>query len=101
LATALSSVGPCFVGPLFGDHRFDELTPTWHRGEREFIPSWWLPRCRTCCWQSVPVGRATGSGAGSARDAVAATVVPRGAVPALAVARQSRAIWNRLWAVSQ
>ena len=25
LATAFASVGPCFVGPLLGDHRYDEL----------------------------------------------------------------------------
>lgn len=42
LATALASAGPCFVGPLFDDHRFDDLM-AYLRHANESYPVMVLP----------------------------------------------------------
>jgi hypothetical protein len=36
LATVFASVGPCFVGPLLGDHRFDALMTYLHAADQHY-----------------------------------------------------------------
>ena len=87
MATALSSAGPCFVGPLFGDHRFDEQM-AYLRSANEVYPIMVLP-VQDMLLESY---RTAGSGLGRGISAMPSMHVSIAVLFALAVGQLSRAI---------
>lgn len=92
LATALASVGPCFLGPIFGDPRFDELM-AYLREANEQYPVMVLPVQETL----LESYRAAGTGLGRGITAMPSMHVSIAVLFALTLGQVSRGLGIAAW----